>query len=222
MCMCGCVCVFVPVPAVGRRRSSGLHHSQMCSSVCSASVPRSLSLIPSQASLPQALQILSGVRALALEALQWSQLHAPATRCELDLLNRRASPSWEGVSRRESEWKNPLRSVLTRPARGRGLFLASFPFWEGGCLKGPLLVPWMKATEFSQIQEQMHGNLDHTLRYRQLCFLCFLFCHPREGVGAAEMPYWLKTGNPDQSPPVVLCLIVKAPTWFREPSRAFT
>lgn len=84
----------------------------------------------------------------------------------------------------------------------------------------------MKATEFSQIQEQTHGNLDHTIRYRQLCFLCFLSRCPREGVGAAEMPYWLETGNPDQSSPVVLCPIVKAPTcagtqsW--EPSRAST
>lgn len=210
--MCVCVCVFVPVPAVGRRRSSGLHHSQMCSSVCSASVPHSLSLIPSQAPLPQALQILSAVRALELETLQWSQLRATAPWCELDLLNRRASSSWEGASRRESEWKNPLRSILTRPARRRGLFWASFPLWEGVCLKEPRLVPWMKATEFSQIQEQTHGNLDHTLGYRQLCFLCFLFRRPREGLGAAEMPYWLETGNPDQSPRVVLRPIVKAPT----------
>lgn len=131
MCVCVCVCVFVPVPAVGRRRRSGLHHSQMCSSVYSASVPRSPSLIPSQAPLPQVLQILSGVRALELETLQWSQLHATATWWELDLLNRRASPSWEGVSRKESEWKDPLRSILTRPARGRGLFLGLFSLVGG-------------------------------------------------------------------------------------------
>lgn len=126
-----CVCVFVPVPAVGRRRSSGLHHSQMCSSMCSASVPHSLSLIPSQAPLPQALQILSAVRTLELETLQWSQLHATALWCELDLLNWRASPLREGASCRESEWKNPLRSILTRPARGRGLFLGLFSLVGG-------------------------------------------------------------------------------------------
>ena len=61
VCVCVCVLVFVPVPGVGRLRSSGLHHSQMCSSVRSASVPHSLSLVPLQAPLPQALQILSAV-----------------------------------------------------------------------------------------------------------------------------------------------------------------
>ena len=53
--------------------------------------------------------------------------------------------------------------------------------WEGVCLKGPQLVLWMKATEFSQIQEQMHRNLDHTLGYRQLCFCASSSIVPEKG-----------------------------------------
>lgn len=49
------------------------------------------------------------------------------------------------------------------------------------------------------------------LRIQTALLLCFFFHRPREGLGAAEMPYWLETGNPDQSPWVVLCPMVKAP-----------
>lgn len=55
--------------------------------------------------------------------------------------------------------------------------ISLYPLWasEGGAFpwasfaleaspKGPLLVPWMRATEFSQIQEQKHGGLAHALK----------------------------------------------------------
>lgn len=123
MCACACmrvyVCVFVPVPGVGRLRSSGLHHSQMCSSVHSASVPHSLSLVPLQAPPAPGTPDSPVSQGTGVGNPSVAQRRSLWVGC-VEGGRRGAPPLGEGVSHREPEWKNPLlsSSSLAQPEEG--------------------------------------------------------------------------------------------------------